>query len=145
LGGGGGVAVEPDPAFVSSNAGSSPSRDLGGVSTVELRVAPPRGRAGAVADGAGESDTEYSGSDGTALVAAAAGPSVVTVALGPQFAHGAEARTGELYTGRNACRLWLQPAPIVAAIIANSIHRNRRGRTAIAANFSRTIISLLAS
>jgi hypothetical protein len=94
LGGGGGVVLPRDPDVVSSKAGSSPSRDLGGVSTVELRGALAPGRDGTAADGAGESWTGYSGSDVTALVELALGTSEEIAAPGSQLVHGADTRAG---------------------------------------------------
>jgi len=97
--GGGGVALPPDPdegTVVSSKLGSPPSRDLGGDSTVELRVGPVPGRDGTVAEAAGESESEYPGTDGTELVGAVAGPSVVTVVPDPQLVQGVVACAGEV-------------------------------------------------
>jgi hypothetical protein len=90
------VTLLPAPDWapdVSSKAGSSPSRDFGGVSTVELRVCPVPERDGAVTDAAGESDPRYSDAGGTALDGAA-GSSVVTVAPVPQFVQGVVTRAG---------------------------------------------------
>jgi len=94
LGAGGGVSLPfaPDEGTaVSSNAGSSPSRDFGGVSTVELRVVPLPGREGTATDEAGEPESEDSGPDGMEVVAAGPGPSDVTVVPDPQFVHGVDA------------------------------------------------------
>jgi hypothetical protein len=99
FGGGGGVEPPPKPDGgagdkFSSYPGSSSNRDLGGFSTVELRLDPAPGWAGPVVGPTAESDTGGLPSDGTELTAPRAGSSVVTFAEGPQLVHGADTGAG---------------------------------------------------
>jgi hypothetical protein len=145
FGGGGGVSLPPefDGTAVSSNAGSPLIRDLGGGSTVELRVAPEPGRAGTFTGEDGESEFTGSASEGTELIEPVLGPSDVTVVPDPQFVHGVEAGAGVAKIGRYDWRPRLQPTAVTAAIIDTATGNARRVRTPIAASFCRAIIILL--
>jgi hypothetical protein len=98
FGGAGGVDPPPSPDGAagdkSSYAGSSSSRDLGGFSTVELRLVPALGRALLVGGPTAESDTGGLPRGGTELTVPFAGSSVVTGALGPQLVQGAATGAG---------------------------------------------------
>jgi hypothetical protein len=102
LGGGGGVVVLPwlrDGIWVGSKLGSSPSRDVGGFSTVELSV-PPEPERGLFTGAEVESRFDGDGSTSAGTLLTVLGSSVVTVAPDPQFVHGRPTCAGEVYTGR---------------------------------------------
>jgi hypothetical protein len=145
LGGGGGVSVPFElEGADGSKGGSPPSRDVGGFSGVELRVAPVPGRTGTVAPAEGVSTVGGSTIEGTVLIESPAGPSGVTVVPGSQFLHGVETGAGIAYTGRYAWRLFAQPTMVAAAMIDTATGAAPRGRKTIAASSCRAIVILLA-